>query len=66
MRAERISELDIPPGYEQLPLHLTPEMADIPVFRKFNQDALWVADLARPVIAIHNYPKVGEAGQRTH
>jgi hypothetical protein len=47
-------------------LHLTPEMADIPVFRKFNQDALWVADLARPVIAIHNYPKVGEAGQRTH
>ncbi|KAH7370249.1 hypothetical protein BKA65DRAFT_602698 [Rhexocercosporidium sp. MPI-PUGE-AT-0058] len=28
--AERISELDIPPGYEQLPLHLKPEMADIP------------------------------------
>jgi hypothetical protein len=25
---------DIPPGYEQLPLHLKPEMADIPVFRK--------------------------------
>ncbi|KAH0563164.1 hypothetical protein GP486_002272 [Trichoglossum hirsutum] len=32
--AARISELDIPPGYEQLPLHLKPEMADIPVFRK--------------------------------
>jgi hypothetical protein len=32
--AERISELDIPAGYEQLPLHLKPEMADIPVFRK--------------------------------
>jgi len=32
--AERISELDIPPGYEQLPLRLKPEMADIPVFRK--------------------------------
>ncbi|PQE27954.1 C2H2 finger domain-containing protein [Rutstroemia sp. NJR-2017a BBW] len=31
---ERISELDIPPGYEQLPLHLKPEMANIPVFRK--------------------------------
>ena len=24
----------IPPGYEQLPLHLKPELADIPVFRK--------------------------------
>ena len=32
--AERISELDILPGYEQLPLPLKPEMADIPVFRK--------------------------------
>ena len=32
--AERISELDIPAGYEQLPLYLKPEMADIPVFRK--------------------------------
>ena len=32
--AGRISELDIPPGYEQLPLHLKPEMADILVFRK--------------------------------
>ncbi|KAH7306158.1 C2H2 finger domain protein [Rhexocercosporidium sp. MPI-PUGE-AT-0058] len=32
--AARISELDIPPGYEQLPLYLKPEMADIPVFRK--------------------------------
>ena len=32
--AERISELDIPPGYEQLPLRLKPEMADIPVLRK--------------------------------
>ncbi|KAH8759530.1 hypothetical protein F5882DRAFT_431795 [Hyaloscypha sp. PMI_1271] len=32
--AERISELDIPPGYEQLPLYLKPEMADIPVLRK--------------------------------
>jgi hypothetical protein len=34
MLAARISELDIPPGYEQLPLHLKPEMADIPVFHK--------------------------------
>jgi hypothetical protein len=32
--AKRISELDIPPSYEQLPLHLKPEMADILVFRK--------------------------------
>jgi hypothetical protein len=32
--AARISELDIPPGYEQLPLYLKPEMADIPVFHK--------------------------------
>jgi hypothetical protein len=32
--AARISELEIPPGYEQLPLHLKPEMAGIPVFRK--------------------------------
>ncbi|KAF8855964.1 C2H2 finger domain protein [Acephala macrosclerotiorum] len=32
--AERISELDIPSGYEQLPLRLKPKMADIPVFRK--------------------------------
>jgi hypothetical protein len=32
--AARISELDIPLGYEQLPLHLKPEMADILVFRK--------------------------------
>ncbi|KAH9204098.1 hypothetical protein DL95DRAFT_471796 [Leptodontidium sp. 2 PMI_412] len=32
--AERISELDISPGYEQLPLHLKPKMANIPVFRK--------------------------------
>ena len=32
--AERISKLDIPSGYQQLPLHLKPEMADIPVFRK--------------------------------
>jgi hypothetical protein len=32
--AERISELYIPLGYEQLPLHLKPEMANIPVFRK--------------------------------
>jgi hypothetical protein len=32
--AERISELDIPAGYEQLPLYLKPEIADIPVFRK--------------------------------
>jgi hypothetical protein len=32
--AERISELDIPPGYEQLPLHLKPALANIPVFRK--------------------------------
>ena len=32
--AERISKLDIPPSYEQLPLCLKPEMADVPVFRK--------------------------------
>jgi hypothetical protein len=32
--AERISELDIPPSYEQLPLHLKPEMAKTHVFRK--------------------------------
>jgi Protein of unknown function (DUF3435) len=32
--AARISELDIPAGYEQLPLHLKPEMAEIPVLRK--------------------------------
>ena len=32
--AEKISELDIRPGYEQLPLHLKPSMANIPVFRK--------------------------------
>ncbi|KAH8663686.1 hypothetical protein BGZ60DRAFT_565713 [Tricladium varicosporioides] len=32
--AEKISELDIPLGYEQLPLPLKPEMAHIPVFRK--------------------------------
>jgi hypothetical protein len=32
--AARISELDIPPGYEQLPLYLKPEIANIPVFRK--------------------------------
>jgi hypothetical protein len=32
--AKRISELDIPPSYEQLPLYLKPEMANIPVFRK--------------------------------
>ena len=29
-----ISGLDIPPGYEQLPLHLKPELANVPVFRK--------------------------------
>ncbi|KAG4413011.1 hypothetical protein IFR04_013848 [Cadophora malorum] len=34
MSAERISELEIPPGYEQLPLRLKPEMASIPVLRK--------------------------------
>ncbi|KAI9868155.1 MAG: hypothetical protein M1813_006900 [Trichoglossum hirsutum] len=32
--AERTSELDIPPGYEKLPLHLKPEMVNYPVFRK--------------------------------
>ncbi|TAQ84190.1 hypothetical protein B7494_g7492 [Chlorociboria aeruginascens] len=32
--AERISELDIEPGKEQLPLPMKPEMANIPVFRK--------------------------------
>jgi hypothetical protein len=32
--AKRISELDIPPGYKQLPLYLKPEMANIPVFYK--------------------------------
>jgi hypothetical protein len=32
--AARISELDIPPSYEQLPLHLKPELANVPVFRK--------------------------------
>jgi hypothetical protein len=32
--AKRISELDIPPSYEQLPLHLKPEIADIPLLRK--------------------------------
>ncbi|KAE8441375.1 hypothetical protein EG329_005002 [Mollisiaceae sp. DMI_Dod_QoI] len=32
--AARISELDIPLGYKQLPLHLKPKMADILVFRK--------------------------------
>ncbi|CAG8982679.1 hypothetical protein HYALB_00000958 [Hymenoscyphus albidus] len=32
--AEKISGLDIRPGYEQLPLHLKPEKANIPVFRK--------------------------------
>jgi hypothetical protein len=32
--AEKISELDIRPGYEQLPLHLKPSMANTPVFRK--------------------------------
>jgi hypothetical protein len=32
--AVRISELDIPPGYKQLPLYLKPEMANIPVFYK--------------------------------
>jgi hypothetical protein len=32
--AARISELDIPAGYEQLPLHLKPELAKVPVFRK--------------------------------
>jgi hypothetical protein len=32
--AKRISELDIPPGYKLLPLHLKPEIANIPVFRK--------------------------------
>ncbi|CAG8980240.1 hypothetical protein HYALB_00009822 [Hymenoscyphus albidus] len=32
--AEKISGLDIRPGYEQLPLHLKPEKANIPIFRK--------------------------------
>jgi hypothetical protein len=32
--AEKIGGLDIRPGYEQLPLHLKPEKANIPVFRK--------------------------------
>ena len=32
--AKKISELDIRPGYEQLPLHLKPSMANIHVFHK--------------------------------
>jgi hypothetical protein len=32
--AERISELNIKPGYQQLPLPLKPELANVPVFRK--------------------------------
>jgi hypothetical protein len=32
--AKRISDLDIQPGYEQLPLGLKLEMADVPVFCK--------------------------------
>src|SRR6516162_9325820 len=32
--AKKISKLDIRPGYEQLPLHLKPSMANIPVFHK--------------------------------
>ena len=32
--AVRISELDIPPGYKQLPLYLKLEIANIPVFYK--------------------------------
>ena len=32
--AARISELDIPASYKQLPLHLKSEMADISIFRK--------------------------------
>lgn len=32
--AKRISKLDIQPGYKQLPLHLKPEMANVPIFRK--------------------------------
>lgn len=32
--AEKIGGLDIRPGYKQLPLHLKPEMANIPIFRK--------------------------------
>jgi hypothetical protein len=31
---KQISELDIRPGYEQLPLHLKPEKANIPILRK--------------------------------
>jgi hypothetical protein len=31
---KRISELNIPPGYKQLPLYLKPEMANIPIFYK--------------------------------
>jgi hypothetical protein len=32
--AERISELDIPPSYKQLPLYLKPEMANILILYK--------------------------------
>jgi len=34
MSVEKISWLDIRPGYKQLPLHLKPENANIPVFRR--------------------------------
>ncbi|KAK0105954.1 hypothetical protein ONS95_004465 [Cadophora gregata] len=33
--AEKISKLDIPLSYKQLPLRLKPKMANIPVLRKF-------------------------------
>jgi hypothetical protein len=32
--AKKIGQLDIQPGYEQLPLHLKPEMPNILIFRK--------------------------------
>jgi hypothetical protein len=35
MSAEKISKLDIWPGYKQLPLLLKPSIANIPVFCKF-------------------------------